>query len=154
MTLAPHHYAMLHTDRAIADAVLQARGYCTLDDPGDVRDLEFSKAQSRAVPVLGIPLWDVHGQQTGWQIRPDTPRITKEGKILKYENPTGSRLKLDVHPAMQALLPDPIVPLWITEGIPKADALTSQGACTIALRGVWGFKGTNEHGGKVILPDW
>src|SRR5262249_40444817 len=30
----------------------------------------------------------------------------------------------------------------------------SHGQCTIALAGVWGFKGTNAHGGKVILPDW
>jgi Domain of unknown function (DUF3854) len=32
--------------------------------------------------------------------------------------------------------------------------LVSQGACTIALMGVDGFRGTNAHGGKVILPDW
>jgi putative DNA primase/helicase len=38
--------------------------------------------------------------------------------------------------------------------VPKGDALVSQGACTIALQGVYGFRGTNEHGGKVILPDW
>src|SRR5262249_5016323 len=46
-------------------------------------------------------------------------------------------------------------PIWITEGVRKGDALASQGLCTIALiGGVWGFRGTNEHGGKVILPDW
>ena len=154
MTLAEHHYTMLHTDRAIADAVIQVRGYCTLDHPDEVRDLGFSKVQARTVPVLAIPLWDVHGQQTGWQIRPDTPRLTPTGKTLKYENPAGSHLRLDVHPSMQPQLGDPSVPLWITEGIPKADALSSHGVCTLALNGVWGFKGTNDYGGKVILPDW
>ena len=33
-------------------------------------------------------------------------------------------------------------------------ALASRGVCTIALSGVRGYRGTNEHGGKVILPDW
>ena len=55
---------------------------------------------------------------------------------------------------MQPLIGNPQEPLWITEGIPKGDALASRGVCAIALNGVWGFKGTNEHGGKVILPDW
>ena len=154
MTLAATHFTMLHQDRAIAEAIIQSRGYCTLTHPDDARDLGFSKVQARTVPALAIPLWDVHGQQTGWQIRPDSPRLQRDGKVIKYENPKGSTLRLDVHPHRQALLGDPRTPLWITEGIPKGDALTSQGVCTIALRGVWGFKGTNEHGGKTILPDW
>ena len=86
MTLSPAHHTMLHTDRAIADAVIQARGYCTLTHPDDLRDLGFSKVQARTAPVLAIPLWDVHGQQTGWQIRPDTPRLTPKGKTLKPES--------------------------------------------------------------------
>jgi hypothetical protein len=58
-------------------------------------------------------------------------------------------------PSVQPLLGNPSVELWITEGVKKGDALASQGLCTIALvGGVWGFRGTNEHGGKVILPDW
>ena len=89
------------------------------------------------------------------RIRPDCPRQMKNGKVHRYEVPKGERLILDVHPSVQPLLGDPTVPLWITEGVKKGDALASQGACTIALMGgVWGFKGTNEHGGKVILPDW
>jgi Domain of unknown function (DUF3854) len=154
MTLASAHFTMLHEERAIAEAIIQSRGYCTLTHPDDLRDLGFSKVQARLAPVLAIPLWDVHGQQTGWQIRPDTPRLGRGGKVNKYENAQGSMLRLDVHPSMHSLLGDPSTPLWITEGVPKADALTSQGVCTMALRGVWGFKGTNEHGGKVILPDW
>ena len=154
MTLASMHLTMLHQDRAIAEAIIQSRGYCTLTHPDDARDLGFSTVQARTVPALAIPLWDVHGQQTGWQLRPDSPRLQRNGKVIKYENPKGSTLRLDVHPHMHAVLGDPRTALWITEGIPKGDALTSQGVCTIALRGVWGFKGTNEHGGKIILPCW
>src|SRR5207248_2425674 len=68
--LTPDHYAMLHTDSAIADEVITSRGYCSLAHPDDLRDLGFSKTQARTAPALAIPLWDVHGQQTGWQIRP------------------------------------------------------------------------------------
>ena len=155
MTLTPHHYAMLHTASAITDEVMKARGYASIDDPRDVQDLGFSKAQARTAPVLALPLWDVHGQPSGWQIRPDSPRQMKDGKVFKYETPKGGRLQLDVHPSVQPMLGDPQVPLWITEGVRKGDALVSHGACAIALMGgVWGFRGTNAHGGKVILPDW
>jgi putative DNA primase/helicase len=155
MTLDPRHYAMLHDGSAIADEVIKVRGYRSLAQPDDLVDLGFSKAQAKAAPALGIPLWDVHGQVHGWQIRPDCPRVTKEGKVFKYETPKGGRVRLDIHPSVQELLGNPSIPLWVTEGVRKGDSLASQGACTVALMGgVWGFKGTNEHGGKVILPDW
>jgi putative DNA primase/helicase len=146
---------MLHEGSAISDEVIIARGYQTIIHPDDLRDLGFSKEQARTAPVLAIPLWDVHGQRTGWQIRPDSPRITKGGKVDRYETPKGGRVSLDVHPSVQPLLGNPAVPLWITEGVKKGDALVAQGVCAIALMGgVWGFRGTNEHGGKVILPAW
>ena len=46
------------------------------------------------------------------------------------------------------------MPLFITEGIKKGDALVSRGLCAIALIGVWNWRGTNEHGGKTALPEW
>jgi len=49
---------------------------------------------------------------------------------------------------------DPSVPLFITEGIKKGDALVSQDLCAIALIGVWNWRGTNEYGGKTALPEW
>jgi putative DNA primase/helicase len=148
------HRQQLTQGSGIALAIIAERGYRSLDHPDDVQDLGFSKAQARTAPVLAIPLWDVHGQQTGWQIRPDSPRQFKDGKVPKYEQPKGSRLILDVHPRVQPRLGDPQEPLWLTEGVKKGDALASHGVCAIALNGVWGFKGSNEHGGKVILPDW
>ncbi len=155
MTLHPRHYTMLHHDSAIADEVIRVRGYRSLAQPDDLIDLGFSKAQARTAPGLAVPLWNVHGEAHGWQIRPDCPRQGKDGKVYKYETIKGGRITLDVHPSMQPLLGNPSEPLWITEGVRKADALTSRGACTIALMGgVWGFKGSNEFGGKVILPDW
>ena len=49
---------------------------------------------------------------------------------------------------------DPGVPLLVTEGIRKADAAVSIGMCCLGLLGVWNWRGSNELGGKVSLPDW
>jgi predicted P-loop ATPase len=150
---------LLTIDSAITPAIIAGRGYRTLEHPDEVTALGFSKAQSRTVPVLAIPLWDVQGVQTLCQIRPHAPRmLTSNGhaKPAKYECPPKSRLYLDVHPDCRAALGDPSIPLWLTEGIRKSDALLAAGAgCVIGFAtGVWGWKGTNVHGGKVILPDW
>jgi hypothetical protein len=104
MTLSAQHFQQLTQGSGIAEAIIATRGYQSLTHPDDVRDLGFSKTQARTAPVLAIPLWDVHGQQTGWQIRPDSPRLTTQGKVIKYENPKGSTLHLDIHPSMHPLL--------------------------------------------------
>jgi len=155
LLLTLQHYAKLVHESAIAPPLIQQRGYQSLPQPEDLIDRGFSKAQAKVAPALGIPLWDAHGQRHGWQIRPDVPRQFKDGTLGKYETPLGDRNILDIHPSVQPLVGDPATPLWITEGVRKGDALASQGQCAIALiGGVWGFRGTNDHGGKVILPDW
>jgi hypothetical protein len=86
-------------------------------------------------------------------LRPDVPRIRQRGAI-KYETKGGSRMLLDVPEFTRPYLGDPCVPLWITEGIRKADSGVSRGLAIVALLGVWNWRGTNEYGGKVALPDW
>jgi len=69
---------------------------------------------------------------------------------------------LDVHPRLSraresgktALIGDPNVPLLITEGIPKADAAITVGFCSVALLGVWNWRGSNDAGGTTALADW
>ena len=46
------------------------------------------------------------------------------------------------------------MPLFVTEGVRKGDALVSRGLCTVALLGVWNWRGTNGHGGKAALYEW
>ena len=55
---------------------------------------------------------------------------------IKYEMPKDSGIRLDCPPMCQPQLADPRVPLWITEGQKKADALASRGLCAVALLGV------------------
>jgi putative DNA primase/helicase len=151
--LSPAHRKMLEEESGIAPEVIAARGYRTLTQPADVEALgfaDFQAATARRAPVLALPLWNVQGQQDGWQLRPDKPRLATDKrkhtrKEAKYETPYQGQVSLDVHPHVQPLLRDPTVPLWVTEGVKKGDALVSRGACAIALMGgVDGFQ----------VPDW
>lgn len=150
--LLPQHAALI-TASGITPAVAAARGYRTITHAIDAATLGFNPAQAARVPALLLPVHGVGGGVVTYQLRPDQPR-ERDGKPLKYETPAGSRMVLDVPPAARPALADPHVPLYITEGARKADAAVSQGACCIALLGVWNFRGTNEHGGKTALADW
>jgi len=151
-SLLPQH-AVLVTGSAISPKVVAARGYRSITNKSELRSLGFGDRQCR-VPALLIPVWSVMDEIGTYQIRPDQPRINRNGKAVKYETPGGSRMVLDVPPPIRQKLPDPSIPLFITEGVRKADAAVSAGLCCIALLGVWNFRGTNEFGGKTALPDW
>src|SRR5829696_5365606 len=137
---------------AISKPVARARGYRSIETKAELKRLGFTDAQCR-VPALLLPIHGITGEIVNYQIRPDEPRITN-GKPLKYEFPARSRMALDAHPLIHAQLSDPAIPLWITEGIVKADAAISVGLCCIALLGVWNWRGANDHGGKTVLADW
>jgi Domain of unknown function (DUF3854) len=147
--LLPQHEALLR-DSAIAPAVARDRGYRSVTVRADLHRLGFSARQAR-VPALLIPIRDVHGEVALYQARPDEPRIL-DGRSVKYETPKGARMALDVPPSVRAMLGDPGVPLFITEGVRKADSAASIGLCCIALLGVWNWRGTNEQGGRHRRP--
>ena len=63
-------------------------------------------------------------------------------------------MRIDCPPLCQNKLADPSIPLWITEGVKKGDALAGHGLCAIALLGVWNFKGKNSFGGTTLLADF
>jgi Protein of unknown function (DUF3631)/Domain of unknown function (DUF3854) len=145
-------HAALLTASAISPAVAQARGYRSLEQKARLTELGFSSTQAR-VPALLIPIWNVHGEIATYQTRADEPRIV-DGKPVKYETPRGSRMSLDVPPSCREQLRDPRVPLFVTEGVRKADAAASVGLCCVAVIGVWNWRGTNEFGGTTALADW
>ncbi len=151
-TLLSHH-AELIAASAIAADVAEARGYRSVETKAELRRLGFVDSQCR-VPALLIPIWDAWGEIATYQVRPDEPRIGKGGKPVKYETPKGTRMVLDVPPSVRSLLGDPSVPLFVTEGVRKADAAASLGLCCVGVIGVWNFRGTNDQGGKTALADW
>ena len=151
--LLPDHLLHLHEGSGITTDVIRERGYRSLLGKSELEKFGFTPAQQRAPGIL-IPLWSVDGKEAGYQFRPDHPRTSGRGKPVKYESPAGSSNRLDSPPRCQKTIGNPQVPLWITEGSKKADALASKGACAISVTGVWGFKGKNQFGGITFLTDW
>jgi len=149
-TLATHHREHLQGS-AISPDVIAERGYRTVTTKAELARLGFGRTQQN-VPALLMPIHNTRGERVLYQSRPDEPRL-KDGRMIKYETPAGAGLALDVPPRSRAQLDDPSVPLWITEGAKKADAGASHGLLIVALIGVYGFRHTNGHGGKVALPE-
>lgn len=162
--LSERHLKMLREESGISDEVIAARGYRTVTDEKELIPLGFATAQRRA-PGLLIPGYGPDGGNSFYTFRPDFARVVEnrrkrepdgegEPRVIKYETPTGSSLRLDCPPVCLAQIKDPNSPLWITEGVKKADALASRGLCAVSLYGVFGFKGKNEFGGVTWLADW
>jgi hypothetical protein len=149
--LLPQHAALLEASGIPVD-VARERGYRSVDTKVQLKKFGFGEAQRR-VPALLIPIRDVRGDYMTMQIRPDSPR-EKNGRELKYETPTGSGLVIDLPPRARPWIGDPTRPLFITEGARKADAAVARGLCCVALMGVYGWRGKNEHGGTTALADW
>jgi hypothetical protein len=150
--LSRDHQQMLLEESGLSQEVVTARGYRTVETKSGLRRLGFADSQCNP-PGLLVPIHSPAGEVVNYQFRPDRPRIS-DGRPVKYETPKGSRMALDVHPFAREGLGDPSIPLWITEGVRKGDALVSRGLCAAALLGVWNWRGTNEQGGKVALPEW
>jgi hypothetical protein len=137
---------MLYDDSGIDPGVVKQRGYYTARQPSEVPEA-FKNYQRR--PGLVVPMFSPDATSRSWQLRPDIPRKDKKGRPLKYETPGSSEVILDVHPRMLEEVRAGDGDLWITEGIKKADSLTSRGLPTIGLIGVWNWQRDGE-----LLPCW
>jgi hypothetical protein len=148
----PQHQQMLIAS-GITPEHARARPYRSVDTKKRLEEIGITP-KGRSVPGLLIPLLRKDGSTWGYQYRPDQPRDDAKGKPVQYENPVGQRNGIDVPPGVGAMLDDPSIPLWITEGVKKADTGAITGLCIIALPGVWSWRGTNDKGGKVAVADW
>ena len=150
--LSKRHLRELEEGSGIRSEVIEARGYRTIKEKDDLRAAGYRGAQLNP-PGLLIPIRDVTGAEVTYQWKANEPRLDDDGKPLKYENPKGSRVHLDVPPGIATDVKDPSVPLWITEGAKKADAAVTAGLCCIALTGVWAWR-RKEDEESSPLPDW
>lgn len=149
--ISPEHLDVLAAS-GITPEHAAARGYETITDTARLAELKIAKA-GRNVPGLLVPQLRADGSTWGYQYRPDTPRL-RDGKPVKYETPWQQRNGLDVPPGVALMLGDTNVPLWITEGVKKADCGALHGLCIVGLSGVWNWLGTSTAGGKMALPEW
>jgi hypothetical protein len=138
----------------ISIEVIKERGYKSVMGKGELDNLGFAKSQQR-VPGILIPLYAPDGSLSGYQYRPDSPRIAaKGGRPIKYENPKGVSLRIDMPRRCKQHIGNPEIPLFVTEGAKKADSLATAGVCAINLSGVWGFKAKNEFGAPMLSADF
>jgi len=152
-SLLPQHLKII-VESGISAEVAQARGYRSSRSKADLKALGFSSAQAAKHPGLVIPIHTVNRQIENYQLRPDEPRLQPNGKPSKYETMFDRRMCLDVHPFILGQIGDPAIPLLVTEGVRKQDSAVTKGLCCVDILGVWSWRGTNKHGGRVALPDW
>lgn len=167
--LAKEHARDYLGKRAVSPDLAKERGYRSVTTTDALMELGFK--QYVPVPGLLIPvMWNK--KPVLHQFRPDHPRNKAQSPniachdddydadelpapdLVKFERPEGLGNRLDCHPRMTPSLSDPSVPLFITEGVPKGDALASVGVCAVALLGVDCWTGTRPDGSTGVLPDW
>lgn len=151
ISLHPHHAEALAASGVTPDHASK-RGYVSVDTKVRLGQVGITPA-GRRVPGLLVPQLRADGSTWGYQYRPDSPR-DRGGKPVKYETPVNQRNGIDVPPGVGPMLDDPAIPLWVTEGVKKADAVALAGLCIVALPGVWSWIGKNDHGGKVAVAEW
>jgi hypothetical protein len=137
---------------AISDEVIGRRGYQSVGRPsaGDSSPRDklkrlgipgWARRDDARFPGILMPLYHPTGNVSSWQYRPDVPpKDPATGKVRKYAAPVGRVSVVDVHPLRHDRIIDPAVPLWVTEGVKKADSLTTRGLCAVALAGVFNFR--------------
>lgn len=151
MEMAPSELMAGHAreleESCISVPVMIARGYETLygtdDDKARLKELRVPRWAWRdemAFPALLLPMYRVTGETIGCQFKPAVPQEAPGGKRQKYASQSGVPSRLDVPPAVADAVRDPSEPLWVTEGIKKADCLASVGKPVITLTGVYNWR--------------
>lgn len=139
--LLPQHQKLIE-DSGISDSIAQARGYRSLSTEQGIAPARLAKNQ-QLFPALLLPNWAITAEVSLYQVKPDNPRSI-HGKVVKYENPFGVRLSIDVPPTVRGKVLTGREPLFVTDGIEKADAAVSHGLTCIGLMGVYGWKNQDE----------
>lgn len=156
MTLTPAHEALLIAS-AINEDVAAERGYWSATRPEHAQFLRELELESLAdsMPGLIVPTYNYKREKVTYQLRLDYPVKMAKGGTLRYKSPRKDerRTFFDIHPRNADKLAGN-EPLWITEGVRKADAATSKGLCCIALMGVdmWQSKDVKDR--PAALPEW
>lgn len=155
MELSGVHTSELNGSR-ISQEHIAARGYRTLygtdDDRHGLKEIRIPRwawREDSAYPGLLIPMYRVTGERIGYQWKPSVPQEAPGGKREKYASQSGTPNRLDVPPLCSDAVRDPSNPLWITEGVKKADCLASRGKAVITLTGVFNWR--SKMG---TLGDW
>ncbi len=101
--------------------------------------------------VIPYPLINGSGNQF-MRVKMDVPPIIDD-RAAKYLSPKGSQNRIYVPQAVISKLNDSNEVLYITEGEKKALKAIQEGLNCIALAGVWCWKGRDNNGQSLPIPD-
>lgn len=146
MTIVKKHLGELEAS-GISRQTAENAGIRSIDSTLSYLDFELGSAW--ACPFFGL-----NGEPPVYQLKPDTPRTDREGKIVKYEWPANIPLRLYIPPFMKEKILDPKVPLLITEGTKKSLKACQDGFACIALSGVWGWLHDGEPLPEFKIIPW
>jgi len=146
-----HRRELLHGS-GIDPRLAEMRGYWSASTLREIAEIGFKNLTEDQIPCLVVPIY-CGGTIVSYQVKPDNPRSI-DGRLVKYESLPNQPIKIDVGPSIQKMIRDPKIPLYITEGVKKADSAASRDLCCIALAGVWSWRGRNGSGGLTALGDW
>ena len=169
--LSAYHRKELLELSSIDPNVATERGYVTVGRPASALRDGLGRDTRQQLSAMGFPGWAIQedgyfpglhipqytpgGQRYAGQWKPAHAVTNRAGRRQRYTAAKGAA-RLDVHPRWSVLGGELVPPirdvtrrLWITEGVKKADSLTSRGEVTIALTGVYNWR--NTHG---TLGDW
>lgn len=111
----------------------------------------FHVSHACATGAYVAPHFDAYGDVVSAQLRFDSPIVGADGKATKCIGPAAPvPVRLDFGPTPT----DAADPLWITEGVKKADALHCLGLRAVSMPGVWNWKDkkTGIHPDLDALP--
>src|SRR5690606_22440747 len=94
----------------ISPDIIVERGYRSAVRLPELRALGFKPKQQR-IPALVLPIHGTDGSNGLYQIRPDEPRINRDGDPIKYETPVGASMHLDCPPRCRPMMAGPCIPL-------------------------------------------
>jgi hypothetical protein len=140
LTLLPNHAEDLHRSGLSDETIKRWRCYSiTADQPWVMGQLGFGHVEA---PVLALPILPPGRMEPNLNeivIKPDHPRRDGKGRPIKYETRPRSQNRIHLPLRCQEAINDPVVTLWITEGLKKAEKAAQEGLCCIALHGVWNW---------------
>lgn len=108
---------------------------------------ELGRLMKGVVSALMIPYPPIKGTKVTFKrAKLFPPVLNQRGHKMRYAQAKASGVHLYVLPAVAAVLNDPTVPLYWTEGEKKAAKATQEGFYCVGLGGLWNWlkKGTAE----------
>lgn len=159
------------TARGVSDEVAEARGYGLTDGRTDLPDTALPGGartwfDAGMAHALTIPLINPEGDVATVQMRFQGAGLPRPDGVghAKFATPPGvprrnrrAGIPADIHPLARPLLDDRTVPVLITEGVVKADAVLSAARAeetaiaTMAITGVTMLADSARNGGRTVL---